>query len=552
MRKKALIVTVISVLAVIACAVTLFACKHTEYTVTFELGGGEMQVQSLTVEKGEAVDLSAYTPTRQGYVFTGWTDENGNAVTLTVVNSDVTFTAGWQAAQNTVTYYVNGEEYLVTSALTGETVTLASYDSKEAGEFFGWFTDVEMTSLAGTAVVVAPAGTVLYGAFIDGGYFTDTFDYSILSGEVRINGLKDASVESVFIPSAYGNCSVRVDAESFRNITSLKTVYLGETVTIDGGAFAGSGVDEVVCMGENYRVSNGALYYEHELVFVLADTGGDYEVFEGTTAIRAYAFAGNKKLTGVTLPASLTKVENRIFADCNDTLKVVLRANVNSGFFTEWNCKGYTGTETYLYTFADVAEENGYIYTIRDGKAYIFLYEGSESNITLPQTLGGYPVCGVDKRAFMGTGIVSVILHVGIESVGIEAFANCANLISVVFEGADTEIGDLSFADCVSLSSVTLPSSLTVIPEGTFEGCLSLAEINLPNTLQTIRSYAFMYTAIKDITIPSGVTTIEYGAFENTLGEDPNLPITFRVAAGAQFDWYGIVGNDYNYTIVYI
>ena len=61
-----------------------------------------------------------------------------------------------------------------------------------------------------------------------------------------------------------------------------------------------------------------------------------------------------------------------------------------------------------------------------------------------------------------------------------------------------------------------------------------------------------MYTAIKDITIPSGVTTIEYGAFENTLGEDPNLPITFRVAAGAQFDWYGIVGNDYNYTIVYI
>ena len=110
MRKKALIVTVISVLAVIACAVTLFSCKPTEYIVTFELGGGEMQVQSLTVEKGEAVDLSAYTPTRQGYVFTGWTDENGNAVTLTVVNSDVTFTAGGQAAENTGADYWNGGE----------------------------------------------------------------------------------------------------------------------------------------------------------------------------------------------------------------------------------------------------------------------------------------------------------------------------------------------------------------------------------------------------------------------------------------------------------
>lgn len=543
MRKKALIATIISILAVIACAVTLFACKPTEYTVTFELGGGEMQVRSLTVEKGEAVDLSAYTPTRQGYVFTGWTDENGNAVTLTVVNSDVTFTAGWQAAQNTVTYYVNGEEYLVTSALTGETVTLASYDSEEAGEFFGWFTDGEMTSLAGTAVVVAPAGTVLYGAFIDGGYFSVTFGYSILSGEVRINGLKDASVESVFIPSAYGNYSVRVDAEAFRNITSLKTVYLGETVTIDGGAFAGSGVDEVVCMGENYRVSNGALYYEHELVFVLADTGGDYEVFEGTTAIRAYAFAGNKKLTGVTLPASLTTVGRRIFADCNDTLKVVLRANVNSGFFTEWNCKGYTGTETYLYTFADAAEENGYTYTVSDGKAYIFEYEGSGGDVVVPRTLGGYPVCGIGGRAFAGTDITSVTVHSGIEYAANEAFASCQSLVSVEFEGEATTLGAGIFAGCSALKSVILPSALASIPSDAFTGCSSLDNIILPDTLEIIEAYAFYETAIKEITIPASVISIEEGALGGTV--PPETPVVISVYDDKGFDWYNIVGGNF-------
>lgn len=543
MRKKALIVTVISVLAVIACAVTLFACKPTEYTVTFELGGGEMQVQSLTVEKGEAVDLSAYTPTRQGYVFTGWTDESGNAVTLTIVNSDVTFTAGWQAAQNTVTYYVNGEEYLVTSVLTGETVTLASYDSEDAGEFFGWFTDGEMTSLAGTAVVVAPAGTVLYGAFIDGDYFTDTFDYSILSGEVRINGLKDASVESVFIPSAYENYSVRVDAESFRNIASLKTVYLGETVTIDGGAFAGSGVDEVVCMGENYRVSNGALYYEHELVFVLADTGGDYEVFEGTTAIRAYAFAGNKKLTGVTLPASLTKVENRIFADCADALKVVLRANVNSGFFTEWNCKGYTGEETYSYTFADAAKENGYTYTVSDGKAYIFEYEGSGGDIVVPRTLGGYPVCGIGGRAFSGTNITSVTVHSGIEYAANEAFAFCQSLVSVEFEGDATTLGAGIFAGCSALKSVILPSALASIPSDAFTGCSSLDNIILPDTLEIIEAYAFHETAIKEITIPASVISIEEGALGGTV--PPETPVVISVYDDKGFDWYNIVGGNF-------
>ena len=543
MRKKALIVTVISVLAVIACAVTLFACKPTEYTVTFELGGGEMQVQSLMVEKGEAVDLSAYTPTRQGYVFTGWTDESGNAVTLTVVNSDVTFTAGWQAAQNTVTYYVNGEEYLVTSALTGETVTLASYDSEKTGEFFGWFTDGEMTSLAGTAVVVAPAGTVLYGAFIDGGYFSVTFDYSILSGEVRINGLKDASVESVFIPSAYGNHSVRVDAEAFRNIASLKTVYLGETVAIDGGAFAGSGVDEVVCMGENYRVSNGALYYEHELVFVLADTGGDYEVFEGTTAIRAYAFAGNKKLTGVTLPASLTTVGRRIFADCNDTLKVVLRANVNSGFFTEWNCKGYTGEETYSYTFAVDGKENGYTYTVSNGKAYIFEYEGSGGDIVVPRTLGGYSVCGIGGRAFAGTDITSVTVHSGIEYAANEAFASCQSLVSVEFEGEATTLGAGIFAGCSALKNVILPSALASIPSDAFTGCSSLDNIILPDTLEIIEAYAFYETAIKEITIPASVISIEEGALGGTV--PPETPVVISVYDDKGFDWYNIVGGNF-------
>lgn len=543
MRKKALIVTVISVLAVIACAVTLFACKPTEYTVTFELGGGEMQVQSLMVEKGEAVDLSAYTPTRQGYVFTGWTDESGNAVTLTVVNSDVTFTAGWQAAQNTVTYYVNGEEYLVTSALTGETVTLASYDSEKTGEFFGWFTDGEMTSLAGTAVVVAPAGTVLYGAFIDGGYFSVTFDYSILSGEVRINGLKDASVESVFIPSAYGNHSVRVDAEAFRNIASLKTVYLGETVAIDGGAFAGSGVDEVVCMGENYRVSNGALYYEHELVFALADTGGDYEVFEGTTAIRAYAFAGNKKLTGVTLPASLTTVGRRIFADCNDTLKVVLRANVNSGFFTEWNCKGYTGEETYSYTFAVDGKENGYTYTVSNGKAYIFEYEGSGGDIVVPRTLGGYSVCGIGGRAFAGTDITSVTVHSGIEYAANEAFASCQSLVSVEFEGEATTLGAGIFAGCSALKNVILPSALASIPSDAFTGCSSLDNIILPDTLEIIEAYAFYETAIKEITIPASVISIEEGALGGTV--PPETPVVISVYDDKGFDWYNIVGGNF-------
>ena len=248
-------------------------------------------------------------------------------------------------------------------------------------------------------------------------------------------------------------------------------------------------------------------------------------------------------MTGVTLPASLTKVENRIFADCADALKVVLRANVNSGFFTEWNCKGYTGAETYSYTFAVDGEENGYTYTVSDGKAYIFEYEGSGGDIVVPRTLGGYPVCGIGGRAFSGTNITSVTVHSGIEYAANEAFAFCQSLVSVEFEGEATTLGAGIFAGCSALKSVILPSALASIPSDAFTGCSSLDNIILPDTLEIIEAYAFHETAIKEITIPASVRSIEEGALGGTV--PPETPVVISVYDDKGFDWYNIVGGNF-------
>ena len=309
-------------------------------------------------------------------------------------------------------------------------------------------------------------------------------------------------------------------------------------------------MESVICSG-NYRINNGALYSGNALVFVLASTAGDYVVSEFTTDIYAFAFAGNKALTSVTLPANLQSAGSRIFADCADNLQVILHVKAGAGYDPYWNFKGYSGTEQYQPSFITDGEENGYVYAIKGGNAYIVDYQGGETDVVLPAALGGHPVKGVEVRAFIGTNIISVTVPDGIDYVASEAFAYCENLLIVVFEGANTTIGDWAFSGCEQLAEVTLPSSLKTLSAGAFAECINLKSISLPQTLTAIGMDAFNGTGIKEITIPASVTEIGARAFDSTgSGEEAALPIVITVKEGAAFDWDEIITIG-RYEIIY-
>lgn len=548
--KKKLPLIVLILLSVICMAAALFACKPKEYTVTFDAAGGEMAQTSIVVEEGVALNLSSYIPVREGYTFGGWQDEKGGSAALVVINTDCVFTAVWTPAQSITAYYVNGEVYLTEEKTTDEEFTPAEYPSS-LGEFFGWYTDEEMTERVGDSVTAQPGGTALYGFYAGESYVNSTFHTSNIGGEVVITGLKDSSISTVYLPSVCGTSTVRVDDNAFKQVTSLKKAYIGASVNLGVGVFAGSGVEEIFCQGETYSKANGALYDGTELVYLSASVAGDYAVTDGTTGIYSYAFAGNKNLTSVTIASSVNEVGARICADCADDLLIYLQAKESGGFSSVWNNSGYTGEGKYAYKYLTDGSEGGYTYTVRDGKAYIFEYNGEERDIVVPQSLGGYPVCGIGRRAFMGTDITSVVIPAGVEYVSSEAFASCAALTRVKFLGEHTTLGAGIFADCAMLSDVTLPSALTIIPSDAFTGCFSLEDILLPDTLIAIESYAFFMTGIKQITIPQSVTRIGASAFEGTLGEDPSLPIVFTIYSDGDFDWELIVGNG-NYRLKYV
>lgn len=99
------------------------------YTLTIDAAGGTVDGKDKIVKElaeGEAI-ADVADPVRDGYVFKGWVDENGNSVEIpdTMPGKDLTITATWEAEAtptHTVTYYL----------FKGETV----YDTKtfEEGE----------------------------------------------------------------------------------------------------------------------------------------------------------------------------------------------------------------------------------------------------------------------------------------------------------------------------------------------------------------------------------------------------------------------------------
>ena len=105
-------------------------------------------------------------------------------------------------------------------------------------------------------------------------------------------------------------------------------------------------------------------------------------------------------------------------------------------------------------------------FEIRNGKAVILAYLGSETRVTIPAVIEGYPVTAIEEAAFRATRVVSVVIP---ESV--------------------TEIGWFAFAECNALQSVTIPASVEIIGYGVFDGCDTVT-LHCPSD-----SYAAKYAA---------------------------------------------------------
>lgn len=222
------------------------------------------------------------------------------------------------------------------------------------------------------------------------------------------------------------------------------------------------------------------------------------------------------------------------------------------------------------------AQEGEYVYEVSGSPtvARITGYSGGGGAITIPATLGGYPVVAIENEAFAyQASLITVTVPEGISSIGDRAFAYCSNLVSVTIPQSASWIFDTPFTGCSSLNAINVeggnvnyasvdgalynaaltvliecpegkegelkvPESVSLIREQAFEGCsltsvildsnvteiwnaafqdcTSLISVNIPGGITSIGENMFRScTSLTSITIPDSVTSIGYAAFSS-------------------------------------
>ena len=229
-----------------------------------------------------------------------------------------------------------------------------------------------------------------------------------------------------------------------------------------------------------------------------------------------------------------------------------------------------------------------YLYATASGTATITGYTGSVGVVTIPATLGGLPVVGIEHDAFSGsTNLTSVTILDGVTNLGEWAFAFCNSLTNARLGNGITNLGADAFYKCPSLRSVTIGRGVAALGASAFGACSNLVGVyfkgNAPGTGASIydgdplatnyyvvgttgwgASFAGRPTAVwvpavphfgrtqtLQVSSPGWCDVGVYDFIQGTSSANTNASGTFSFGyslafdAGGRSNFYGIVVNDH-------
>ena len=218
------------------------------------------------------------------------------------------------------------------------------------------------------------------------------------------------------------------------------------------------------------------------------------------TKIAFPGFISCSYITSITLPETITYIEESTFESCDALAKVnisSIKSWCNIQFENTWGNPLYLAKKLYV---------NGKLLT----------------EIVIPDG-----ITSIGDYAFAGCEMTSITLPKSIQSIGSYAFLECNNLQNLTIPENVTSIGSYALYQCSTLKEINVPSKVKTIGERAFDYCSNLKNINVDKNNVTFCSvdgvlfnknqtslirYPQGKTQTKYI-IPSGVSTIEYAAF---------------------------------------
>ena len=272
-----------------------------------------------------------------------------------------------------------------------------------------------------------------------------------------------------------------------------------------------------------YKGENGEPFIPYPVTTIRTENGVTYVDNYEVVSIRN-AFAGNKKIKKLMLPASVEKISDKDFKDCEnltsvsfDRRSLIINQDneAESKFYIKDPALSSIGTNAFKGCNKLESFEFGVLSNLRS--IGLSAFSGCEA---LRSVEFDYDNTGIDlsRDAFSECkALKSVVFPKSIDHISVNCFRYCDALETVDF-GKVRAIYDQAFRDCTSLKLNALPE-VEELRYGAFYNCPKAEFTELPSTLKKIDSSAFSGSGIKgSITIPAG-TEFEPMAFVNC----PNL-----------------------------
>ena len=248
--------------------------------------------------------------------------------------------------------------------------------------------------------------------------------------------------------------------------------------------------------------SNGSTSGLGDLDFSLPVESEDGSKSYTIAGFGSSCFSGNRTVTSVVFPSTLTTISQELFRNCTALTNVVFPAGL-----TAINSQSFSGCTS----LASIPAFPATLTTLGDN-----CFNGCSSlagDIVLPD---GVTTC---NSSFRYAKLTSIRFGSGMRLIGNESFRSMTTLTNVYFDAATSlsSIGASCFQDCTALACDlgTLPRTLTTLGNNAFYNCkLAYGDVVLPDGVSTVGN-TFRYCAITSFKAGSGLATIGNSSFQS-------------------------------------